>query len=55
MKSINEIGQIMGKKTIAEFVENDAILQELKKTGVDYAQGFGIAKPRALRNTKRKK
>ncbi len=55
VKSINEIGQIMGKKTIAEFVENDAILQELKKTGVDYVQGYGIAKPRALRNTKRKK
>ena len=55
VKSINEIGQIMGKKTIAEFVENDAILQELKKIGVDYAQGYGIAKPRALRYTKRKK
>jgi len=55
VKSINEIGQIMDKKTIAEFVENDAILQELKKIGVDYAQGYGIAKPRALRYTKRKK
>ncbi|GJM04530.1 MAG: hypothetical protein DHS20C09_05210 [marine bacterium B5-7] len=55
VKSINEIGQIMGKKTIAEFVENDAILQELKKIGVDYAQGYGIAKPRALRRVKRKK
>ncbi len=55
VKSINEIGQIMGKKTIAEFVENDAILQELKKIGVDYAQGYGIAKPRALRYRNRKK
>lgn len=55
VKSINEIGHIMGKKTIAEFVENDAILQELKKIGVDYAQGYGIAKPRALRYKKRKK
>ena len=55
VKSINEIGQIMGKKTIAEFVENEAILQELKKIGVDYAQGYGIAKPRALRYRKRKK
>ncbi len=55
VKSINEIGQIMGKKTIAEFVENDAVFQELKKIGVDYAQGYGIAKPRALRYIKRKK
>jgi diguanylate cyclase (GGDEF)-like protein/PAS domain S-box-containing protein len=53
VKSINEIGQIMGKKTIAEFVENDAILKELEKIGVDYAQGYGIAKPRALINTKK--
>ena len=53
VKSINEIGQIMGKKTIAEFVENDAILQELKKIGVDYAQGYGISKPRALKRRKK--
>ncbi len=58
VKSITEIGQIMGKKTIAEFVENDAILRVLKKLGVDYAQGYGIGKPRALyrvRKSKRKK
>lgn len=52
VKAITEIGQIMGKKTIAEFVENDATMQELKKLGVDYAQGYGIAKPRALYNIK---
>jgi len=54
VKSINDIGQIMGKKTIAEFVENDNILQELKKLGVDYAQGYGIAKPRALYYSKKR-
>lgn len=48
VKSINEIGQVMGKKTIAEFVENDAILQKLSDIGVDYAQGYGISKPRPL-------
>jgi EAL domain-containing protein (putative c-di-GMP-specific phosphodiesterase class I) len=26
-------------------VENDAILQELRKLGVDYAQGYGISEP----------
>lgn len=35
----------MGKKTIAEFVENQEILDILKQLGVDYAQGYGIGKP----------
>jgi diguanylate cyclase (GGDEF)-like protein/PAS domain S-box-containing protein len=48
VKSINEIGQVMGKKTIAEFVENDEILQKLNEIGVDYAQGYGISKPEPL-------
>jgi EAL domain-containing protein (putative c-di-GMP-specific phosphodiesterase class I) len=45
VKSINEIGQVMGMKTIAEFVENDAIRDILKELGVNYAQGYGVAKP----------
>ncbi len=45
VKSINEIGHVMGMKTIAEFVENDAINNKLIKIGVDYAQGYGIGKP----------
>jgi diguanylate cyclase (GGDEF)-like protein/PAS domain S-box-containing protein len=48
VKSINELGKQMGKRTIAEFVENDAILQRLRHIGVDYAQGYGIAVPRPL-------
>ena len=43
--SINQIGHVMGIRTIAEFVENDTILAKLKALGVDYAQGYGIAKP----------
>lgn len=45
VKSINEIGQIMGMKTIAEFVENDEIKDMLREIGVNYAQGYGIDKP----------
>ncbi len=45
VKSINEIGQVMGMKTIAEFVENDEIKGMLREIGVDYAQGYGIGKP----------
>ncbi len=43
--SINQIGQVMGLKTIAEFVENEAIMQELKVMGIDYGQGYGLGKP----------
>jgi diguanylate cyclase (GGDEF)-like protein len=45
VESINQIGQVMGLKTIAEFVECETILAELKKIGVDYVQGYGIGKP----------
>jgi len=48
VKSINEIGHVMGKQTIAEFVENDEILQNLEEIGVDYAQGYGIAAPQPI-------
>ena len=45
VKSINEIGHVMGMKTIAEFVENDEIKGMLREIGVNYAQGYGIHKP----------
>jgi diguanylate cyclase (GGDEF)-like protein/PAS domain S-box-containing protein len=45
VKSINEIAQVMGKKTIAEWVENDETLACLKDIGVDCAQGYGIGHP----------
>lgn len=45
VRSINEIGHVLGKRTIAEFVENDRILGELRNVGVDYAQGFWIGRP----------
>ena len=48
VKSINEIGHVMGKKTIAEFVENKAILKKLEEIGVDYAQGYGIGMPKPI-------
>ena len=48
VRCIAEMGTVMGKRTIAEFVENDAILQQLRAIGVDYAQGYGVGMPRAL-------
>lgn len=48
VSSINQIGHVMGIKTIAESVENNKILGKLEHMGVDFAQGFAIAKPRPL-------
>ncbi len=48
VKSINEIAQAMGKQTVAEFVENEAILEKLREIGVDYAQGHYIGGPRPI-------
>ena len=45
VEAINHIGHVMGKQTIAEFVENGEVLSELQRMGVDFAQGYGIAKP----------
>jgi diguanylate cyclase (GGDEF)-like protein/PAS domain S-box-containing protein len=49
VKAINEVAHVMGKKTIAEFVENQNIFDLLQTLGVNYAQGYGIAKPVPLR------
>ncbi len=46
--SINEIGHLMGLRTIAEFVEDEDILQVLREIGVDYAQGYGLGRPMPL-------
>lgn len=48
VKSINEVGHVMGMKTIAEFVENDEIKGMLREIGVNYAQGYGIDIPMPL-------
>jgi diguanylate cyclase (GGDEF)-like protein/PAS domain S-box-containing protein len=50
VKSIHDIGKLMGMQTIAEFVENDAILSKLREIGVDYAQGYGVSRPRPLKH-----
>lgn len=45
VRSINDIAHVMGLKTVAEFVENDEIIKSLEQVGVDFAQGYGVAKP----------
>lgn len=48
VKAINDVGQIMKMKTIAEYVENEDIFNELKKIGVDYGQGYYFGKSEKL-------
>lgn len=48
VRSINEVAKAMGMQTIAEFVENNEILDILKDIGVDYAQGYGVGKPKRV-------
>lgn len=48
VRSINELGHFLGKRTIAEYVENEAILYQLKDIGLDFAQGYGVGRPIAI-------
>ncbi|MFT5332797.1 MAG: diguanylate cyclase (GGDEF)-like protein [Halioglobus sp.] len=47
-RSINDLAHFLGQETIAESVENDAIIACLQEIGVDYLQGWGISVPRLL-------
>ncbi len=48
VRSVNDLGHALGIGTVAEFVENEAIREQLREMGVDYAQGYGIARPAPL-------
>jgi len=48
VRAINDIAHKLGKKTIAEFVENERILAKLKTIGIDYAQGYELGRPASL-------
>jgi diguanylate cyclase (GGDEF)-like protein/PAS domain S-box-containing protein len=45
VEMISHIGKIMGKRTVAEFVESEEIIDALREIGVDYAQGYAVGKP----------
>ncbi|MGH8613330.1 MAG: EAL domain-containing protein, partial [Gammaproteobacteria bacterium] len=48
VKAIQQVCSMVGIRTIVEFVENDEILNRAKELGMDYAQGFGIDRPKLL-------
>ncbi len=43
--AIHNVGKSMGLQTVAEYVEDDAIIDALRVIGVDFGQGYGIGKP----------
>lgn len=45
VRSMNNVGEALGIKTIAEFVENEEIMEALGSINVDYAQGYYVGKP----------
>jgi EAL domain-containing protein (putative c-di-GMP-specific phosphodiesterase class I) len=45
VRTLNEIGHLFGKKTVAEFVENDELLAVIRGMGVDCAQGYFTGTP----------
>ncbi|GAB4391881.1 MAG: hypothetical protein Tsb005_03540 [Gammaproteobacteria bacterium] len=45
VRAIDEIGKAMQMKTVAEYVENEKIIECLQKIGVDYMQGYAVARP----------
>ncbi|MGX9732569.1 EAL domain-containing protein [Janthinobacterium aestuarii] len=48
VKAINEVGHVMGLKTVAEYVEDEATLAVIRELGIDYAQGYAVGSLRPL-------
>ncbi len=48
VRSMCEVARSLGKTTVAEWVEDRALLDQLRELGVDQAQGYGIHEPCAL-------
>lgn len=48
VESINQMAHVLGVRTVAEGVSGLPLLERLESLGVDYAQGFGVGRPRPL-------
>jgi len=48
VRSMAQVGRALGKRTIAEWVENEAAMVRLAEVGIDYAQGYAIHAPMPL-------
>lgn len=45
VQAMNDMAHAVGKKTVAEFVENERIRAIVKEMGVDFSQGYSLGKP----------
>lgn len=52
VESINQVGHVMGIKTIAEYVETADILEQCRLIGVDIVQGYEVARPIPIKEIK---
>jgi EAL domain-containing protein (putative c-di-GMP-specific phosphodiesterase class I) len=52
VKAISDVGHAMGIETIAERVETKQVLDKLSSLGIEFAQGYYIAKPASVRSFK---
>ena len=50
VKSINKLGHLLGKETVAKSVETHETADELRLMGINYLQGYVCEKPRPLNN-----
>ena len=48
VRSINDVAKALNMKTVAEFAENEQIVETLKEIGVDYMQGYQIHRPEKM-------
>lgn len=48
VSTFNHLAHVMGLQTVAEYVENDALQERLREMGIDFGQGFGLARPEPL-------
>ena len=48
IRYIHEISELRGQKTVAEYVETQADLDELTAIGITYGQGYFLGKPKPL-------
>jgi diguanylate cyclase (GGDEF)-like protein/PAS domain S-box-containing protein len=48
VEAISKVGRALGIATVAEWVESEEVLQELRRIGVDFAQGYLLAAPKPI-------
>lgn len=48
VKSIHQIANLMGMETVAEFIESEAMIDCIRKMGIQYGQGYALGKPESI-------